>query len=96
LKPVTLADRLRPMVEKAARGSLTRDEQAELERMLLAFWRKCEGLEAMDVAEALAELRRRETPGALLRALEEWLHRPGTPRDVDVPSLLAPYQKGIV
>jgi hypothetical protein len=91
--PRTLADRLRTYVEKAARSGLTRDEQAELERLLLSFWRKREGLEGMEVSDALAELRRRETPGALLRALEEWLHRPGPPREMDVAALLGPYQR---
>ena len=88
----SLADQLKEYVEKAARGSLTRDEQAELERLLLSYWRKREGLEGMDVAEALAELRRRETAGAILRALEEWLHRPGPPHEVDVAALIEPYR----
>ncbi len=92
-KPLTLADRLRPIVEKAARGDISQDEQAELERLLLGFWRRREGLDRADAAEALAELRRRETPGALLRSLEEWLHRPGTAKNVDVAQLLAPYGK---
>jgi hypothetical protein len=90
--PTTLAEQLESYVQKAARGSLTRDEQAELERLLLSYWRRSEGLEQLEVAEALAELRRREVPGALLRVLEEWLHRPGPRKDVEVSTLLAPYR----
>ncbi len=93
VRPLTMADRLRPLVEKAARGEITQDEQAELERTLIGFWRRREGLDREDVATALAELRRRESSGELLRALEAWLHRPGGGRDVDVAKLLAPYAK---
>ncbi|HEU4339416.1 MAG TPA: hypothetical protein VFS19_05050 [Planctomycetota bacterium] len=90
--PKSLAEQLEVYVHKASQGALTRDEQAELERLLLSFWRRREGLENLEVADALVELRRREVPGELLRTLEEWLHRPGPRKDVDVGTLLAPYK----
>lgn len=93
--PMTLADRLRPLVTKARSGAISQEEQAELERLLLGFWRKREGLEGVEVAQAIAELRRRETSGALLRALEGWLHRPGGAADFD-PRLLEPYERNIL
>ena len=89
---VSLADRLRPFVEDAIAGRLSLTQQAELERMLLAFWRKRLGLENMPAAEAMAVLRADTEGGSLLNQLEAWLHRPGTAGDVDVATLLAPYQ----
>jgi len=91
-RPKSLAEQLEVYVHKASQGALSRDEQAELERLLLSFWRRREGLENLEVADALAELRRREVPGELLRTLEEWLHKPGPRQDVDVGTLLAPYK----
>ena len=93
LAPPTLADRLRPLVESATAGQLTADQQAQLERLLLAHWRQRLGLENLDAAEAMPRLREHPEAGALLRALEDWLHcRPGTVK-VDLESVLAPYRK---
>lgn len=91
-KPVSLADRLRPLVEGAIAGTLARAELAALERSLLALWRKRLGLEAADPAEAIAALRRHPDAEPLLAQLEAWLHRPGPPDPVDVPALLRPYR----
>ena len=88
---VTLAERLRPLVEKAMRGELPREEHAQLERTLLAFWRDRLGLVDMDAAEAIREMKRHEEAGQLLRELERWLHRPGHAGEVDVAALLRPY-----
>lgn len=91
--PPTLADRLRPLVEKSAAGPLTADEQAQLERLLLAHWQQRLGLENLAPAEAMPRLREHPEAGALLHALEDWLHRrPGTVK-VDLESVLAPYGK---
>ena len=93
IAPPTLADRLRPLVESATAGRLTADQQAQLERLLLAHWREKLGLEKMDASEAMPRLREHPEAGALLRTLEDWLHRrPGTVK-VDVESVLAPYGK---
>ena len=91
-RPPSLADRLRPLVEGAVAGKLSHAELANLERALLAFWRKRLGLEAADPAEAIAALRAHPEAGPLLGKLEEWLHRPGPPAAVDVPALLTPYR----
>jgi hypothetical protein len=88
----TLADRLRPFVEAAARGSASDGEKAELERLLLAFWRQRLGLVEAKADAALAAIRGHEEAGALLRQLEAWLHMPVPPQAVDVPALLAPYR----
>jgi hypothetical protein len=93
VKPVTLADVLRPLVKKAQSGELSQAGQAELERTLLGIWRKRLKMEDDEPAEAIIKLRQHEEAGALLRELEKWLHRPGTADDVDVAALLKPYEK---
>lgn len=91
-KPVSLAERLRPLVEGAIAGKLSRDQLANLERSLLAYWRKRLGLEAVEPGVAVEKLRAHPEAGPLLAQLEAWLHRPGPPAPVDVGTLLAPYR----
>jgi hypothetical protein len=98
-RQVTLAQRLRPLVERARRGELAPAERAELERTLLAYWRRRLDLGG-NAAEAMATLRRHEQAGPLIEALERWLHRPSSGADVDadgemggeIGALLAPYE----
>ena len=91
-RPVTLADRLRPLVEDAVAGRLPRERTAELERALLGYWRRRLGLEQTDAATAIRQLREHGEAGRLLEQLEIWLHRPGTSGSVDVAALLEPYR----
>jgi hypothetical protein len=91
-RPVSLADRLRPLVEGAIAGKLSQPELAGLERTLLAFWRKRLNLEAAEPAEAMRRLRKHPDAGPLLAQLETWLHRPGPHEPVDVAALLRPYR----
>ncbi|MCA8976763.1 MAG: hypothetical protein KDC98_18720 [Planctomycetes bacterium] len=88
----TLADRLRPIVEAAASGAASEGQKAELERMLVAFWRERLDLVDAKADRALAEIRRHDEAGRLLRQLEAWLHMPEPPAPVDVQALLAPYR----
>ncbi len=90
--PASLAERLRPMVEAAMAGRITEAERAELERMLLAFWRRRLNLDATKPAEAIATLRDHADSAPLVRQLEAWLHQPGTGGDVDIAKLLEPYR----
>jgi hypothetical protein len=92
-KPPTLADRLRPLVALAVEGKLSRDELAQLERMLLNYWREKLGLQGESMAEAVQKLRHHPEGGALLREMENWLHRPPGSAKVDVNALLAPYRQ---
>jgi len=91
--PATLADRLRPLVERAMQGALPEEERARLELALIALWRRRLGLEQADAAGALAALRKHAEAGPLLLGLEQWLHRPRPAEPVDVAALLAPYQR---
>ncbi len=89
----TLADRLRPLVMAASTGTLDAGRRAELERLLIGYWRRRLGLEDLPPARVIAALRAHPEAGALLRRLEDWLHRPaGSAGNVDVAALLAPYR----
>lgn len=92
-KPRSMADELRPLVEAALARNLSSGERSQLELRLLAFWRQRLGLEQQDPLQALAQLRQHEQAGALLRAMEAWLHAPHPPASVDLEALLAPYRE---
>jgi hypothetical protein len=90
--PATLADRLRPLIEDALAGRADPGRLAQLERSLLAYWRRQLGLAGQRPADALGVLRRHAEAGPLLARLEAWLHSPA--RDaVDVNGLLEPYRR---
>lgn len=88
----TLADRLRPLVESVAAGSADTAAKAELERLMVAFWRSRLDLGAAKAGDAIVAIRRHAEAGALLRQLEQWLHVPSPAVAVDVGALLAPYR----
>ena len=92
LRAPSLADRLQPMVEKAISGKLSNSQMAELEMMLVAFWRKRLHLEQTDVAQVTQELKNHEEAGPLLQQLEILLHRPYSDNEVNVAQILEPYQ----
>ena len=92
-RPATLADQLRPLVQQAQAGELSEAGQAKLELTLLGIWRKRLKLNDADPAEAIIKLRKHEEAGALLRELEKWLHRPGSADEVDLTTLLKPYEQ---
>jgi hypothetical protein len=92
-RPVTLADSLRPLVDAAVAGKLDRGQHAELERLLIGYWRRRLNLEQARPPDAIAAMREHPEAGPLLRKLEEWLHRPDDESGpVDVADLLRPYQ----
>jgi hypothetical protein len=88
----TFAERLRPLVERAVTGSLSADEKAALERMLITHWQRRLGLAQADGEELIQRMREHPEAGVLLRALEDWLHRPPGRAIVEVESVLAPYR----
>jgi len=91
--PPGYAERMRPLVEAAAAGNLTVSGQAELERLMTGYWREKLALPDSRMAEALAALKRHPEAGALLRAMERWLHRPGGVSRDEIRSLLEPYRQ---
>jgi len=86
------AERMRPLVEAAAAGELSAAGQAELERLMTGYWREKLSLPDQRMADALAALRRHGEAGALILALERWLHRPGGATPGEINSLLEPYR----
>jgi hypothetical protein len=91
--PPSLADLMRPLVEAAAAGKLSLDGQAQLERLLMGYWREKLDLPVdLRMAEAITRLKEHAQAGELLRALERWLHRPGGIDVAEVNALLEPYR----
>jgi len=92
VRPRTLAERLQPLVTAAMAGQLTPEGRAELERLLLTYWRRRLALQDGDPVTALTTLRNHDEAGALLRVVESWLHKPEGAGEVDIAALLAPYR----
>ncbi len=91
-RPVTIADRLRPLVARALDSRLEPEGRAELERLLLSVWRQRLSLQDVPARDAIARLRAHPEAGALLAALDQWLHAK-SPQQVDVEALLRPYSQ---
>jgi hypothetical protein len=89
----TFAERLRPLVEAAASRQLTVEEKASLERLLMGYWRDKLALDEARMADMLLRLKAHGEAGAILRAIERWLHqaRGGTAM-AEINSLLEPYR----
>ncbi len=89
----TFAERLQPLVAAAATGDISLDERTLLERLVMGFWREKLALPDLRMAEALARLKEHPQAGALLRALERWLHQRGGGSLDEVNSLLEIYRQ---
>ncbi|MES2659344.1 MAG: hypothetical protein V4689_12060 [Verrucomicrobiota bacterium] len=92
--PPTLSERLRPLVDQAAKGNLSSDDRAKLERLVFGHWRERRPeIAALSPAEAMAKLRTDSEASPLILALERWLHsRESTASEADIGKLLAPYK----
>jgi hypothetical protein len=87
-----LADRLRVLLENARTGSLDADGRAQLERLVLGFWRERLQLTNLPVPEAVHRLRNHPEAGGLLREVESWLHSgKSTASATSMAALLLPY-----
>lgn len=93
--PPTLAEQLRPIVVKAQSGDLPPEELARLERLLLACWKERLNINEPSMLEEIQMLKANPDAGAILRAVETWLHAPpGTQVDEsEINTLLEPYAK---
>lgn len=89
---MSLADRLRPLVERGLDGRLSSEERADLERSLIGFWTRRLQLERVRPADRFGTLRSDPNAGPLLEQLEAWLHKPGPQDSVDLVALLRPYK----
>ena len=87
-----LAERLRFLLESARTGSLDADGRAQLERLVLGFWRERLHLTDLPVPEAVHRLRNHPEAGGLLREVESWLHSgKSTASESHMAALLLPY-----
>ena len=89
----SVVERLRPLLEHALDGPISNRQQAELERLILSFWRQRLDLEGVSAIEAMHALRSDEEAGQLLVKLEHWLHRPDSDERESIDSLLRPYEE---
>lgn len=90
---VTFADRLRPLVEKTRNGEINQHEAAELERLLITYWRHRLDLEHLPARDLLQEIRNHPDAGRLLLQIERWLHHPDPAKEVDLEPLLETYSE---
>ncbi len=91
---LTVADRLRPLIDAAIAGDLNAQQQAELERVLSAFWSKKLRLNHLPATDLREKLRRHPEASVMLSQIDAWLHRPATDpqNQVDINEILKPYQ----
>lgn len=91
--PQSFAELLQSRLEAAARGELQADQYAELERMILAYWKRRLGLARLSAAEAIRQIRQHPDAGPLLEQLEGSLHQPVGDRQIDIAKLVEPYRE---
>ena len=92
--PATLEDKLKPLLLKASQGELATEEQARLERLILAHWReRVPEVAELSPAKSLSLLREHPEASPLLLKLEHWLHAPESQLAAsEIESLLEPYR----
>ncbi|CAN5846569.1 hypothetical protein BH11PLA1_BH11PLA1_14410 [soil metagenome] len=76
-RPAELWERLKPLLELAARGELSPAQRAELEMLALGSWMRALHVERKTAREAVATLRAHPQARSAVELLDEWLHAPG-------------------
>lgn len=79
IPPPSIAERLRSLLEHAARDTLTVEQQVDLEQLLLAFWSNRLKLRDERLEDTVEQLRRHPQAGAQWNSVEGWFHSPVTP-----------------
>ncbi len=72
--PPTIAEQLRAALELAGERTLTVEESARLELLLLRFLGGSEAGDSADLASMLSRVRANESTRPLVLAIERWLH----------------------
>lgn len=90
----SIADRLKPLLSRASQESLSTEEQAQIERLILSHWReKIPEVADHTPAEALRLLRSHPEAAPVLLQVERWLHAPNPQfTSAELDDLLAPYR----
>ena len=92
--PVSLADRLRPLVQQAMDGTIDAAGQAELDRLITSYWQRKLDLDDLSAPELREQLRQHPEAANALAQLDHWLYAPAASANakVDINELLRPYQ----
>ena len=88
----TLEDLLRPLVEKAAKKTITPEEKGRMEQILFQYWGALLQLDHLNSVEQLRRILDHKEAGALLRSVEQWLYQPDSkipPEEISL--ILKPY-----
>jgi len=93
--PPSVAERLKPLIQKASKEILSTEDQAQLERLLVGHWReRLSELSQKEPAEVLRQLRAHPEASPLILQLEKWLHAPNPDLSSDdLDQLLSPYRQ---
>ena len=70
----TTAERLQQLLERAARDPLSPEQQADLERLLMAFWSNRLNLSSERLPELIPHLRQHPAAGRQIALVEAWFH----------------------
>ncbi|MFT5301217.1 MAG: hypothetical protein ACI814_002002 [Mariniblastus sp.] len=89
---LTLADLLKVRIEAAMEDRMDSKQYAELERMLVAFWKKRLKLDSLAPHEALAKIKSNPESGPLINQIEAWMHSPNPDRNIELGGLLKPFR----
>lgn len=74
--PTSLQEYLEARLHAIRQGTLSADDYAELERMIVASWRERLGFGDMETQAARRHLQQHPIAGPMLHELQEWMHRP--------------------
>lgn len=88
----SLAEKLEPLVQEAASGTLNKEQQAQLERLLLSYWNNRLDLQPNRPEDRIRQLKEHDEAGPLLMAIEKWLHSQEQVDDTEIQTLLKPYR----
>ncbi len=94
--PLTVSQRLKPLVQAACDGTIEPHGRAELESLLIAYWTaRSDAYAEISPGLILSKLKQDAEAGPLLARLEQWLHMPpgqGRASDAEISELLKPYE----
>jgi hypothetical protein len=74
----SVTERLRSLLQQAAKSDLTPQQQADLEQLLLAFWSQRLKLSQQRLTSTIEQLRRHPQAGPQWNSVERWFHARAT------------------
>lgn len=75
----SFTERLRSLLQQAAKSDLTPQQQADLEQLLLAFWSQRLNLSQQRLSETIEQLRKHPQAGPQWNSVERWFHSRSSP-----------------